>query len=66
LVDFDRIEEMLARVQDRIDVVKAPHVTPLAAPLFLEVGKVPIRGSGEIRLAEAYAADLLAEAGLEP
>ena len=66
LVDFDRIEEMLARVQDRIDVVQAPHVTPLAAPLFLEVGKVPIRGSGEIRLAEAYAADLLAEAGLEP
>ncbi len=66
LVDFDRIEEMLARVHDRIDIVRAPRVTPLAAPLFLEVGRVPIRGSGEARMAEAYAAELLAEAGLEP
>ena len=30
----------------RIDVVRAPHVTPLAAPLFLEMGRVPIKGRG--------------------
>lgn len=66
LVDFGRIEELLDRVRDRIDVVQAPHVTPLAAPLLLEAGRVPIRGSAEVRLAQAHAADLLAEAGLAP
>jgi ATP-dependent helicase Lhr and Lhr-like helicase len=66
LVDFGRIEEMFARVAGRIDTVHAPHVTPLAAPLLLEVGRVPIRGSGEARLIETEAAALLAEAGLAP
>ncbi|RMF40341.1 MAG: ligase-associated DNA damage response DEXH box helicase, partial [Alphaproteobacteria bacterium] len=40
LVDFDRIEEMLARIGG-VDHVRAPHVTPLAAPLMMEMGKVP-------------------------
>ena len=47
MVDFERIEEMLARVGDRIDLIHAPHVTPFAAPLLLEVGKVPIKGAAE-------------------
>ena len=66
LVDFDRIEEMLARVAGRIDVLRAPHVTPLAAPLLLEVGRVPIRGRAEARLVAEAAEALLAEAGLAP
>jgi ATP-dependent Lhr-like helicase len=66
LVDFGRIEEMLARSAGRIDVVRAPHVTPLAAPLLLEVGRVPIRGRAEDRLAVEAAEALLAEAGLTP
>ena len=36
-------------VAGRIDFVRAPHVTPLAAPLFLEMGRVPIRAA-EARL----------------
>ena len=64
LVDFGRIEDMLARVRGRIDTVAAPHVTPLAAPLLLEMGRIPIRGSGESRLIAEAAASLLAEAGL--
>ncbi len=64
LVDFDRIEEMLARAAGRIDVARAPHLTPLAAPLLLEVGKVPIRGAAETRLLSEAAETLLAEAGL--
>jgi ATP-dependent Lhr-like helicase len=64
LVDFGRIEEMLARSRGRVDVVRAPHVTPLAAPLFLEMGKVPVRGRAEARLVREAAAALLAEAGL--
>ncbi|MBY8976139.1 ligase-associated DNA damage response DEXH box helicase [Rhodobacteraceae bacterium NNCM2] len=43
LVDFGRIEEMLTRAQ-RIVHVNAPHVTPFAAPLLLEAGKIPILG----------------------
>jgi ATP-dependent Lhr-like helicase len=66
LVDFGRIEEMLARVAGRIDVVRAPHVTPLAAPLLLEMGRVPIRGRAEARLVAEAAEALLAEAGLAP
>jgi len=64
LVDFGRIEEMLARSRGRIEVVRAPHVTPLAAPLFLEVGRVPIAGHAEARLVAEAARALLAEAGL--
>jgi ATP-dependent Lhr-like helicase len=64
LVDFGRIEEMLARSRGRVDLVRAPHVTPLSAPLFLEMGKVPIRGRAEARLVAEAAEALLAEAGL--
>jgi ATP-dependent Lhr-like helicase len=63
LVDFDRIEELLARTTG-IDHVRAPHLTPLAAPLLLEMGKVPIHGLAEERLLAAEAAALMAEAGL--
>jgi len=64
LVDFGRIEEMLARVEGRIDVVRLDRVTPLAAPLFLEVGKVPVDGMGRERLVEEEAERLMADAGL--
>ena len=64
LVDFGRIEEMLHRVGDRIDLIHAPHVTPLAAPLLLEVGKVPIKGAGEETLLEREAEALMKDAGL--
>ena len=64
LVDFGRIEEMLTRTAGRIDHVKAQYVTPFAAPLLLEVGKVPVVGAGRERLLEAEAAALMTEAGL--
>jgi ATP-dependent helicase Lhr and Lhr-like helicase len=63
LVDFGRIEGMLA-VQPRLAHVRAPHVTPLAAPLLLEAGRVPVGISGHERLVEEEAARLMAEAGL--
>ncbi|MEO1775142.1 MAG: ligase-associated DNA damage response DEXH box helicase [Pseudomonadota bacterium] len=57
LVDFGRVEEMLDRVAGRIDVVRATRCTPLATPLLLEMGRVPIRGGGaeETLLAEEAA-----------
>ena len=65
LVDFGRIEAMLAAYDGRLRHVHAPHITPLSAPLLLEVGKVFLRGSGQQRLAEAEAERLLAAAGMD-
>ncbi|MEO6299899.1 MAG: ligase-associated DNA damage response DEXH box helicase [Paracoccaceae bacterium] len=64
LVDFSRIEELLTRVAGRIDLIRLPRVTPLAAPLFFEPSKVPIRGKARDRIAEDAARQLLREAGL--
>lgn len=64
LVDFGRIEALLERVRGKIDLVEAPQVTPLAAPLLLEVGKVPIKGLAEERLLVEEAARMMADAGL--
>ncbi len=64
LVDFGRVEEMLERVDGKIDHVNAPHVTPLAAPLLLEIGKIPIRGKAEEHLLAKAAEEMMAKAGL--
>ncbi|MCC6001262.1 MAG: ligase-associated DNA damage response DEXH box helicase [Pararhodobacter sp.] len=64
LVDFGRIGAMLDTLP-RLHHVRAPHVTPLAAPLLLEAGRVPVTGSGQQRLIEEEAARLMAEAGLD-
>ncbi len=48
---------MLARSHGRVDHVAAARLTPLAAPLLLEMGRVPIRdGAAEdLLLAEEEA-----------
>ncbi|WP_170516908.1 ligase-associated DNA damage response DEXH box helicase [Ruegeria atlantica] len=66
LVDFGRIEAMIARIGDRIDLRRLDRVSPLAAPLFLEVGKVPVKGAAEERLLAEESARLLKAAGLTP
>jgi len=64
LVDFGRIEEMLSRIGGRVDHVRADGVTPLAAPLLLEIGKVPIRGQAEEHLLAEAAEQMMRAAGL--
>lgn len=64
LVDFGRVEEMLTRTAGRVDHVILPRVSPLAAPMLLEAGRVPIAGAGRERLMEDAAARLMEEAGL--
>ena len=64
LIDFGRIEEMVARVEGRIDLMRLPRVTPLAAPLFLEAGRTPVEGQAQERLLEEEAARLMEVAGL--
>jgi len=64
LVDYDRIEAML-RENPVIDHAHAPHVTPLSAPLILEIGKVSVEGEGREREMAREADKLMREAGLE-
>ena len=64
LVDFGRIEEMLERTGGRVDHVVLDRVTPLAAPLFLEPGRIPISGEGRERILASEAEKLMAAAGL--
>jgi ATP-dependent Lhr-like helicase len=66
LVDFGRIEEMAGRVAGRIDLIELTRVTPLAAPLFLEMGRVPVKGQAEEKLLAQEAERLMATAGLTP
>ncbi|MFN3293963.1 MAG: ligase-associated DNA damage response DEXH box helicase, partial [Gemmobacter sp.] len=65
LVDFGRIEAMLARVGDRIDHVHLDRLPPLAAPLLLEPGRIPIHGAAREAMLDRLAGQLMAEAGLE-
>ncbi len=68
LIDFGRLEDLFARIARHpdggIDLIRPGRITPLAAPLFLEPGKVPVHGKGRERLAEAAALQLLRDAGL--
>ncbi len=64
LVDFGRIEEMLARTAGRIDHVRTDRPTPLAAPLFLEAGRVPVEGAATEKLLAEEAERLMEGAGL--
>jgi ATP-dependent Lhr-like helicase len=64
LVDFGRVEEMLDRTQGRVDHVTLDRVTPLAAPLFLEHGRVPIQGMANEKLLAEEAERLLEAAGI--
>ena len=66
LIDFGRIHEMLTRIGRRIDLVRLPRVSPLAAPLFLEMGRTPVDGKAENLLLADETARLMREAGLAP
>ncbi|MBE3637796.1 ligase-associated DNA damage response DEXH box helicase [Mangrovicoccus algicola] len=64
LVDFGRIEEMLRRIGGRIDHQPLDRLSPLAAPLLLEAGRVPVEGAGRERLMEEQAARAMEASGL--
>ena len=64
LVDFDRIEEMLKRISGRIDHVVLERVTPFAAPLLLEMGRIPVKGQAEEQLLAEETARLMQASGI--
>ncbi|MCA0919473.1 ligase-associated DNA damage response DEXH box helicase [Pseudooceanicola nanhaiensis] len=66
LIDFARLEDLAARTAGRIDHVALSRVSPFAAPLFLEMGRIPIDGAGRDRLEEEETRRLMEKAGLSP
>ncbi len=64
LVDYGRIDDMLRRTEGRVDHMALSRLSPLSAPLFLEVNRIPVKGQAEERLLADAAAALLADAGL--
>jgi ATP-dependent Lhr-like helicase len=64
LIDFGRIEQMLSRIEGRIDLRRLDRVTPFAAPLFLEAGRTPIEGHAQERLLAEETERLMDAAGL--
>ena len=65
LIDFGRIEEMLDRISGRIDHIVLDRVTPFAAPLLLEMGRVPVKGQAEERILAEETARLMSVSGLD-
>jgi ATP-dependent Lhr-like helicase len=65
LVDFGRIRNMLERVEGNIVHKALSHLSPLSAPLFLEAGRIPVKGQAIERLVASEATQLMAEAGLK-
>ena len=66
LLDIGRLGEMLSRVHGRIIHKHLERVSPLAVPVMLEIGRVPIHGAGREAILEEAADGLIEDAGLEP
>jgi ATP-dependent Lhr-like helicase len=64
LVDFGRIEEMIARTAGKIDHVILDRVTPLSLPMFLENGRIAVAGAAQDRILEEEAQRLITQVGL--
>ncbi len=65
LVDFSRIEEMIQRCAGHITLQRLDRISPLAAPMLLEMGKVPIKGRAEEKLLQRETEALMRQSGLE-
>ena len=62
LLDVRRLAEMLARVRSRIGHVALDHISPLAVPIMLEIGRENVGGATEEALLAEAAEALAAEA----
>jgi ATP-dependent Lhr-like helicase len=61
-LDLKRLGALLRRVKGHIVHKGLDHVSPFAAPVMLELNRVPIQGAGEEAVLEDAAAALIAEA----
>ncbi len=70
LLDIGRLGAMLARIDGKLMLRRLSHISPLAVPLLMEMGKEPVRGAADDDLLGEAASrhdDLVREAtqGLE-
>jgi ATP-dependent Lhr-like helicase len=61
LLDIARLSEMLSRVGERIMHKRLEHISPLAVPIMLDIGKERVAGGTDMLIAES-ADDLVREA----
>ncbi|TJX00563.1 MAG: DNA ligase-associated DEXH box helicase, partial [Mesorhizobium sp.] len=47
LLDVSRLAEMLSRIQGRIVHKHLEQISPLAVPIMLEIGKMPVHGEAD-------------------
>ncbi|MCH1569616.1 MAG: ligase-associated DNA damage response DEXH box helicase [Alphaproteobacteria bacterium] len=50
LLDIGRLGQMLARIDGKMMLKRLDHVSPLAVPLLMEMGKEPVRGTADDEL----------------
>ncbi|QDG78807.1 ligase-associated DNA damage response DEXH box helicase [Labrenzia sp. PHM005] len=62
LLDISRLGDLLSRIRGRITHTSLEHVSPLAVPVLLEIGKEPVYGEAIESLLEEAASELLLEA----
>ncbi len=62
LLDISRLGDFLARAKGRIRHSSLTHVSPLAVPVLLEIGKESVHGSTADDLLRDAASELIAEA----
>jgi ATP-dependent Lhr-like helicase len=62
LLDLRRLGDMLARIQGRITHRELDHVSPLAVPVMLEIGRESVYGEASDELLAEAAEDLVKEA----
>ena len=63
LLDLKRLADMLLRIRGRIIHRSLAHVSPLAVPILLEIGREPVFGEAQDALIGEEAAHLMREAG---
>ena len=62
LLDLRRLSDMLSRIHGRIIHRELEHVSPLAVPVMLEIGRESVYGEASDELLAEAAADLVKEA----
>ena len=62
LLDIKRLGEMLSRIQGRIVHKRLDHVSPLAVPVMLEIGRETVYGEASDTLLAEAADELVKEA----
>lgn len=62
LLDIRRLSDMLLRIKGRIVHQKLDHISPLAVPIMLEIGREPVNGEAQESILLEAAEEFLSEA----